>query len=168
MKSLWNHFRPQISEIFYPPWKFQLLLYLTLTPFSPPFIPPTFSSLPLLHPSHFFLSHKPFPPDTTSPAECLSAWPITRCVPGPAPWHPLRKTCQGSNKEIKDSQVKSFHLLPIREKFVIDIKSNIHVHLGKSLKNNMTVNVNAWWKYHLGEVKKKSNYQTFKTYHLKR
>lgn len=107
------------------------------------FHPSHFFIPPIFHPSHFFLSHKPFPPDTTSPAECLSAWPITRCVPGPALWHPLRKTCQGSNMEIKDSQVKSFHLLPIREKFVIDIKSNIHVHLGKSLKNNMTVNVNA-------------------------
>lgn len=42
-----------------------------------------------------------------------------------------------------------------REKFVIDIKLNIYVYLGKFLKNNMKVNVNVWWKYYLGEVKKK-------------
>lgn len=47
-----------------------------------------------------------------------------------------------------------------REKFVIDIKLNIYVYvyLGKFLKNNMIVNVNVWWKYYLGEVKKKLNY----------
>lgn len=105
IKSLWNHFRPQINEILSQPIKISTFIVFNCY-FN---INTLFSTF---HPSHFFL-HKPFPPDTTSPAERLSVWPITHCVHDPAQWHLLRKTCQGSNRGIKNSlKLKAFIVCP--------------------------------------------------------